>query len=1020
MTTRPSVSPEAPRAASPRSQRERLPTGGKIDRQRPLNITFDGKSYQSYRGDTLASALLANGVRVVGRSFKYHRPRGIVGAGPEEPNAIVQLGRGPRTLPNCRATEVELYEGLEARSVNCWPSLAFDVGAVNGLFARFLPAGFYYKTFMWPRGMWMRYEHFIRKAGGLGVAPKEPDPDRYDKVNAGCDVLVVGGGPAGLAAALAAGRSGARVILADEQAEFGGRLLADREVIDGAPAIEWVAAAVEELAGMEEVRLLPRSTAFGYYDHNFLAILERVTDHLLPGAHALPRERLWRVRAKQVVIAAGAIERPLVFPNNDRPGVMLASAVSTYVNRYAVMPGWRPVIFTNNDGAYEAALELAEAGASVGAVVDVRPESLGDLPALVRQKGIEVIGGHAIVDVHGTKRVESVEIMGLDGSGDRVEGRVREIGCDLLAVSGGWNPSVHLHCQSGGKAGFDEEKACFVPGESVQAERSAGSCRGSFTLGECLAEGFTTGAEAARAAGFGDEAVPAVVPATEGRTEEALRPMWIVPSRLPISREHKQFVDLQEDVSAADIVLSFREGYQSMPLLNRYTTLGFGTDQGKLGNVNGMGILAKLSGKDIRSIGTITFRPTYTPVTIGALAGRDVGPLYDPVRKTAIHLWHEEAGAEFENVGGWKRPWYYPRPGESMHDAVNRECLAARNGVALLDASTLGKIDIQGPGAVAFLNRVYTNRWSNLPMGRCRYGVMLGEDGMVMDDGVTARLGGHHYLMHTTTGGAARVMAWLERWLQTEWTDLRVYLTSVTDHWATISIVGPKSRGVITQLCDDIDFSRDAFPFMSWREGTVAGVPARVFRVSFSGELTYEVNVSANCGRAVWEAVMGAGKEHDITPYGTETMHVLRAEKGFIIAGQDTDGSVSPLDLGMERLVAKDKDFLGKRSLSRPDSVRPDRKQWVGLLTDAPSEVLPEGGQVVEDPSASIPMPMIGHVTSSYHSACLGRSIALALMKGGRSRIGERVYVPLADGRALSAVIAPPAFYDPEGSRQDV
>ncbi|MEE9162114.1 MAG: 2Fe-2S iron-sulfur cluster-binding protein, partial [Candidatus Neomarinimicrobiota bacterium] len=572
------------RLSSSKPQRHRLAAGGRIDRQKPLAFTFNGTRYRGYQGDTAASALLANGVSVVGRSLKYHRPRGIVGSGPEEPNAILQIGSGATTLPNQRATEVGLYEDLKAESVNCWPGVNRDIGAAIGLFARFLPPGFYYKTFMGPRWMWKRYEHFIRKAAGLGVSPKEPDPDSYDKMNAHCDVLVVGGGPAGLAAALEAGRLGARVILADEQAELGGSLLGSRELIDGAPAMEWAAAAVEKLASMDEVRLLSRSTVFGYYDHNFLTILERKTDHLAPSARTGPRERLWRVRAKQVVIAAGAIERPLVFPNNDRPGIMLASAASTYLNRYAVAPGSRALIFTNNDSAYRTALDLVDAGVSVTAVVDLRPEPGGPLSARVRQRGIEVIGGHAIVDVLGKKRVKSVVIMGLDATGDGVEGSARKIRCDLVAVSGGWSPTVHLHSQSGGEPRFDEDKTCFLPGPSVQAERSAGSCNGSFTLGECLAGGFAAGAGAAHAAGFGNGTTSSSAPTTADETEESLRPMWVVPSRSPTPREHKQFVDLQGDVTAADIVVAAREGFDSTPLLNRYTALGFGTDQGKLGN----------------------------------------------------------------------------------------------------------------------------------------------------------------------------------------------------------------------------------------------------------------------------------------------------------------------------------------------------------------------------------------------------------------------------------------------------
>ena len=1005
------------RSRSPKSQRFRLAKGGRINRQRPLGFTFNGNRYQGYEGDTVASALLANGVRLVGRSFKYHRPRGIVGSGGEEPNALLQVGNGARSTPNLRATEVELYEGLQASSVNAWPSVNHDINGIVGRFSRFLPPGFYYKTFMWPKSMWGKYEYFIRKVAGLGVSPKEPDPDEYDRINAHCDVLVVGGGPAGLAAALEAGRSGARVMLADEQSELGGSLLGCRELIDGAPAIDWVEATAKELATMEEVLLLSRSSVYGYYDHNFLTILQKITDHLPSHSGRGPRERVWRVRAKQVIIASGAIERPLVFPDNDRPGVMLASAVSTYLNRYAVAPGAAALVFTNNDSAYQTALDLADAGVPVTGVVDVRPNPKGPLPTKVRERGIEVIGGHTIVDLSGKKRVKSVEIMGIDATGDRVEGRGRKLRCDLVAVSGGWNPTVHLHGQSGGKVRFDADKACFVPAEAVQEEQSAGSFNGSFALGECIGEGFAAGAEAAWAVGCGDGKVSTKIPTTSDGDQEPIRAMWVAPSRYPVTREHKQFVDLQEDVTAGDIVLAALEGYDSVPLVSRYTTLGFGTDQGKMGNVNGMGILAKHLGIGIGEVGSITFRPAYTPVSFGAIAGRNLGNLFDPVRKTAMHQWHVEHGAEFENVGQWKRPWYYPQPGEDMHRAVNRECLAARTTAALLDQSTLGKIDIQGPDSIELLSRIYTNNWRKLDIGRCRYGLMLGEDGMVMDDGVTARLGEDHFHMFTTTGGAATVMTWLERWLQTEWPELRVFLTSVTDHWSTMSIVGPKSREIISKICHDVDFSREAFPFLSFREGTLAGVPARVFRISFSGELTYEVNVSANYGRHVWESIIEAGQEFGITPYGTETMHVLRAEKAFIIVGQDTDGTVTPADLGLDWLVSKTKDFLGKRSLSRPDTARDDRKQLVGLLTDGSNETLPDGGQIVEDRKAS---DMIGHVTSSYYSAKLGHPFALALVKSGRARMGEKVYVPTSKGRRIRATVTSPVFYDPDGDQQNV
>lgn len=1002
-------------------QTNRLATGGRVNRSKPVNFTYNGKRYQGYDGDTLAAALLANGVDIVGRSFKYGRPRGIVGHGAEEPNAILQIGKGAETVPNIRATQIELYEGLEANCVTGWPSVNFDVmGAMNAV-GSLMPPGFYYKTFMYPKKLWMTYEHYIRKAAGMGEAPTEADPDIYDKLNQHCDVLVVGAGPAGLAAALEAGRAGARVIIADEQNEFGGSLLASSLKIAGKASADWVAESVDELQAMDNVQLLPRSTVFGYYDHNFLTILERRTDHLGITAKEGSRQRLHRVRAKRVVLATGAIERPLVFANNDVPGVMLASAVGTYVNRYGVMPGNKLVLFTTNDNAYQVAIDWHKAGRQVVAIVDSREQLSGDLVKSAKGLGIEVISGHGVIEAVGRKRVKGAVIAPLNSEGSQITGASRRLDCDLIASSGGWSPVIHLSSHTGAKPVWNDEVVGFLPGQSVQQESSAGAAKGTYSLQGCLQEGAKAGAEAAQLVGYG-EGNTSLVTETNEVAEQPQQALFLVPHKKQTSRAPKQFVDYQLDVTAAGIELAAREGYESVEHVKRYTAMGFGTDQGKLGNINGMAILSKALGQSIPETGTTIFRPSYTPTTFGAIAGRDSKELFDPERYTAMHRWHVDNGAEFEVVGQWQRPWYFPKNGETMHDAVNRECLAVRNSVGILDASTLGKIDIQGPDAAEFITRMYTNAYLKLAPGKCRYGVMLHEDGMIFDDGVTACLGENRYLMFTTTGGAAGVLAWLELWQQTEWPELEVYFTSVTDHWTTATVTGPNARKVIEKVCDDIDLSNDNFKFMDWRDGTVAGVKARVFRISFTGELSFEVNVPAHYGRHVWEKLMDAGAEFDITPYGTETMHVLRAEKGFIIVGQDTDGSVTPYDANMGWVVGKKKDFsfIGKRSLDRSDCVRDNRKQLVGLRPLDPKVVLPEGAQIVNDPNEPIPMAMQGHVTSSYYSACLGHSFAMAVVKGGLDRMGEIVHCPLADGRTIAAEICSSIFYDPKGERQNV
>ncbi|OEC61959.1 sarcosine oxidase subunit alpha [Pseudomonas sp. ENNP23] len=1005
------------------SQVNRLPKGGRVERGQPLTFTFNGQNYQGYAGDTLASALLANGVDVVGRSFKYARPRGIVAAGAEEPNAILQLGSTEQAqVPNIRATQQALYGGLVASSTNGWPSVNTDLmGILGKVGGGMMPPGFYYKTFMYPQNLWLTYEKYIRKAAGLGRSPTEVDPDIYDHLNQHCDVLVVGAGPAGLAAALAAGRSGARVILADEQEEFGGSLLDTRETLDGKPAAEWVAKALAELASLPEVTLLPRATVNGYHDHNFLTIHQRLTDHLgevAPRGQA--RHRVHRVRAKRVVLAAGAHERPLVYANNDVPGNMLAGAVSTYVNRYGVAPGRELVLSTNNDYAYRVVLDWLDAGQNVVAVADARSNPRGAWVEEARARGVRILTGSAVVECRGSKRVTGARICAIDVKGHRVTSPGEVVDCDLIVSSGGYSPVVHLASHLGGKPTWREDILAFVPSEGgFQKRLCAGAVNGVFGLGDVLADGYEAGAKAAAEAGF--KPVEGVVPKAAIRHEEPTLALFQVPHDKSTARAPKQFVDLQNDVTAAGIELATREGFESVEHVKRYTALGFGTDQGKLGNINGLAIAARSMDISVAEMGTTMFRPNYTPVTFGAVAGRHCGHLFDPKRYTAMHSWHLAQGAEFEDVGQWKRPWYFPKNGEDLHAAVARECKAVRESVGILDASTLGKIDIQGPDAREFLNRVYTNAWTKLDVGKARYGLMCKEDGMVFDDGVTACVGDNHFIMTTTTGGAARVMEWLELYHQTEWPEMKVYFTSVTDHWATMTLSGPNSRKLLAEVTD-IDLDKDAFPFMSWKEGKVGGVPARVFRISFTGELSYEVNVQADYALGVWKQLIEAGKKYNLTPYGTETMHVLRAEKGFIIVGQDTDGSVTPDDLGMGWCVGRNKPFswIGWRGMNREDCLREDRKQLVGLKPLDPNKVLPEGAQLVFDPKQAIPMTMVGHVTSSYMSASLGYPFALAMVKGGLKRMGERVFAPLADGSVIEAEICSSVFYDPKGDRQNV
>lgn len=1002
----------------------RIAAGGRIDRSQPICFTFDGRSYTGFKGDTLASALLANGIHLMGRSFKYHRPRGPIAAGSEEPNALIGvIGPNGRETPNLRATQVEIYEGLVAESQNRWPSLSFDANAVNDLFSPMLPAGFYYKTFMGPRFLgatrvWKAiYEPLIRRAAGLGQAPKSADPDHYASRFAHCDVLVIGAGAAGISAALAASKAGAQVVLCEEQAELGGAILAETHSrIDGLSPGEWLERAVAMLSSRPNVRLLPRTQAFGYYADNFVALQERVTDHL-PSLHPdLPRERLWQVRAKEVVIATGAIERPLVFPDNDRPGIMLADAARTYATRYGVLPGTRAVVFTACDTAYEAALALHLAGVDVRLVADLRPDPAGLAVDAVRRAGIRVAGAMTVVGTKGRLRVSAVQLGSVGADGDVIPGE--EIACDLLLTSGGWTPSVHLYSQSRGKVVWNEEAQAFLPGEHVQRERSAGACRGVFGLKAALDDGAAAGRDAAERAGFRPAATAAVWHAVDELPHTWCGTLGACPHYRNPARV-KAFVDFQNDVTAKDLKLATREGFRSIEHVKRFTTTGMATDQGKTSNVNALSIVSDTINKPVPAVGLTTFRPPYTPVSFGVLAGHNRGELFDPVRETPIHSWAVEHGAVFEDVGLWKRARHFPRSGEDMHGAVSRECRTVRSSVGLLDASTLGKIEVVGPDAAEFLERMYVNPWKKLQSGRCRYGLLLNEAGYVIDDGVAARVAADRFHVTTTTGGAPRVLALMEDYLQTEFSELKVWLTSTTEQWAVIAVQGPKAREVLAPLVEGIDLARESFPHMAMRDGRICGVPTRLFRVSFTGELGYEVNVPSDYGLAVWEALWANVQNVGGCAYGTEAMHVLRAEKGYIIVGQETDGTVTPDDLGLNWAIGKQKpDFVGKRSLTRPDMVTADRKQLVGLLTADPATVPEEGAQVTHEAALAVGTPALGHVTSAYWSDARARSIALALVAGGRGRIGETLYVPMP-GKAIAVTVTSPVFYDPKGERLD-
>ena len=997
------------------SENLRVKSSQYIDETTRVSFKFNGTTYYGFKGDTLASALLANNVHLVGRSFKYHRPRGIMTSGSEEPNAIVQINPNTnRTEPNVRATEVEIYEGMEASSQNCWPSVNFDIGGINNFLSPFFPAGFYYKTFMWPASFWEKYEYFIRHSAGLGKSPTLKDPDIYDHRNIHCDVLVVGAGISGILAAKNAAKNNYKTLLLDEKNELGGSTIYENNEsnkVDNKISSEWLKKEIEELKNIKNLEIKTRTSVAAYHQYNYLLARENLTDHLEKKDKTNKiRQRLLKIRAKKVILATGALERPMVFNNNDRPGIMLSSAIKKYSDFYGVACGRKIVFFTNNDSAYESALSLNDKGIKVEAVVDIRKQSETNLEKRVIDAGVKIYWEHTVVDTSGYKRLNNVSIMKLSNDGTSVTGNKISISCDCLGVAGGWTPAVHLYTQSGSKLTFDEDKKIFIPNKNNSDQISVGSCCGDFKLDEILKNLNE------KLKDFLDITETDFEKITVNNDQEiSKRNIWLLPSDKVLGKT-KPFVDYQNDATAKDIKLALREGFRSIEHVKRYTTTGMGTDQGKLGNMHALGIIADTAGVKMGELGTTTFRPPYTPLTFGTIVGRNVGKFFDIFRRTPMNDWHVEQKAEFENVGQWKRAWYYPINGETMHQAVQRESKAARESSGILDASTLGKIDIQGSDASEFLNRVYTNAWSKLGIGKCRYGLMLNEDGMVYDDGVTTRLGENHYLMTTTTGGAANVLGKLEDYLQTEWPELDVYLTSVTDQFATASLCGPNSKKILKKIIPDLDLSDENFPHMSFKEAKIGNIVCRIMRISFTGEQSFEINVQASYGKDLWDKCSEAGKEFNITPYGTETMHLLRAEKGFIIVGQDTDGTMTPIDLQMDWIVSKKKyDFIGKRSLYRSDTMREDRKQLVGLLTDDPEVVLEEGAQIVSELDKK-PVEMLGHVTSSYFSPNLNKSIALAVVRGGKDMMGKKLFIPMED-KTINVTVSNPVFFDQTNER---
>jgi heterotetrameric sarcosine oxidase alpha subunit len=994
------------------SQEFRIASGGLIDRSKEISFIFNGKKYNGYKGDTLASALLANGVHLIGRSFKYHRPRGIIAAGVEDANGKVQLYKDNITEPNVNVTEVELVEGLRIESQNCWPSVNFDVGGINNFLNRFFPAGFYYKTFMWPKSFWYHvYEPFIRKAAGMGKASLDPDPDRYEHQYEHCDILVVGSGPSGIASALSAAKNGARVILAEDKARFGGSLLTDNVTIGNKNGDEWVEDSISELKSMPNVIIKKRSQVFGYYDHNMLVMFERCKDHLNNPEPYTPRQRLWYIRAKHVLISTGSIERPLIFANNDRPGIMLASSAREYLKVYGVLPGKKPIIFTNNDTAYETAIEFKAHGIDT-VILDTRKSSDAGVVIEAKNIGIEIKFNHGIANTAGYKKVKSATIGELTESKDGYK-NLTTIPCDSIFVSGNWTPTVHLASQSGNKLKYESETDTFLPDQSRQKETVIGSANGSFTLKESLADGFNKGYQ------LSDEITKngreTSVPISDEKDFGSHDKFWCMP--VADNKHYKRFVDFQNDVAVSDIQLAVREGFRSIEHVKRYTTLGMATDQGKTSNLNGLQLVSDLEKKIVPEVGHTTFRPPYTSVTIGTIIGREVGKNYRATRKSPIHEWHEKNNAVFVDAGLWLRPRYYKRGNETLQEAAKREALNVRQNVGICDVTSLGKIDIKGKDSAEFLNRVYTNAFLKLPVGKARYGVMLREDGMVFDDGTTTRIAENHFHMTTTTAQAANVLSHLEYYLQVVWPELDVNVVSTTEQWAGAAIAGPKSRELLQRLFPEEDMSNEGFPFMGFKELKFKNTVARVFRISFSGELAFEMNVMSDYGEEMWNEIISQGEDFGIQPYGTEALSTLRIEMGHV-AGSEIDGRTIAYDLSLEGMLSQKKDFIGKRSLNRKAFTENNREKIVGVVPIDKKTSIPEGSYLVENAKASFPNPKLGHVSASCWSVEYDNPFSLAIIKDGKNKKGEKLFAvsPLKN-KIIPVEIVSQHYVDPEGKR---